>query len=78
MPWWPFLSSRLITSFSSASGVILIQSEAQRSTPKMPTSLAANHCAQIRRVGEAGKAEERRLELQILRLLGSMPLKSRP
>ena len=69
MPFWPCLSSRLITRCSSCSAVILIQSDAQRSTPKMPTLLAANQSRRSCGIGEAGKAEPRRMQLEVFQVL---------
>ena len=70
MPLWPFLSSRSITSFNSSSGVILIQSEAQRSTPKTPTSLAASHAS---RSGVSAKPGKRKNGASGFRSFGSAP-----
>ncbi len=74
----PAFSSRPRMSFSSSSGVILTQSDAQRSTPNVPTLLAANQSRKSAVSAKPGKRKNGVCSFNCLRSVGSPAEKSWP
>ena len=67
----PAFSSRPRMSFSSSSGVILTQSDAQRSTPNVPTLLAANQSRKSAVSAKPGKRKNGVCSFSCVRSVGS-------